>query len=116
MITLLGQKYLSSVDFVVKLNYHFNDGKNDLFIGVGLGGASLKRTGLAKENFNGFGLSLSAYISDRIFFNEHFGILFNLGYSSYYYSDLIFSNNDKVSNLKWDLDGINGGSGIVVKF
>jgi hypothetical protein len=108
--------YLSSVDFAVKLNYHLNEGKNDLFIGIGLGGTSLKRTGLASENFNGLGLSMSVYISDRIFFNKHFGILFNLGYSSYYYSDLNFSNNDKVSNLKWDLDGINVGSGLVVKF
>jgi hypothetical protein len=106
---------LSSVDFAVKLNYHLNEGKNDLFFGVGLGGTSLKRTGLATENFNGLGLSLSAHISDRIFFNEQFGILFNLGYSSYFYSNLIFSNNDKVSNLKWNLDGINVGSGLVVK-
>ena len=112
-------KTVKSVDFLVVCNFHLlNAEKNDLFIGLGLGGSSVnwtfKDTG---EEYSGGGSCFKLYLKDRIFFNEHIGILFNFGYTGYIYNNMKTSSGNAIlDNLKWEVKGVNLGTGLAIKF
>jgi hypothetical protein len=105
-----------SVDFALKFNFHLlNSDKNDLFVGLGIGGSSVNWRDLSGEEFTGTGSIFTLHITDRIFINDNVGILFNLGYTGYNYSK-IESSNDLINwELKWTLKGINFGTGLALK-
>ncbi len=109
---------VKSFDWALKVNYHLlNADKNDLFIGLAVGGSSVKWLDMSGESFTGAGSYASLYITDRIFFNDHIGILFNLGYTAYNYSGLeSSSNNTFIENFEWSLTGVNIGTGLALKF
>jgi hypothetical protein len=75
--------------------------------------------GMAKGGGSNYGISLVP----RIYFGDHVGMFFNVGYAGYNYPHLIFSNNSD-SNLNDDNNmiyklkgnGLNLGLGIVGKF
>jgi len=73
----------------------------------------------------GGGLNYGIALVPRIFFGDHIGIYFNLGYAGYNYANLIFSdkqdsnhNTDNGQDLKYRLsgNGVNIGLGLVGKF
>jgi hypothetical protein len=74
---------------------------------------------IAKDNGLNFGIALVP----RIYFGDHIGMFFNLGYTGYSYPHILFSNNSN-SNLnsnnnelfKIKGNGGNIGIGLVVKF
>jgi hypothetical protein len=106
---------VKSVDFAFKVNYHLsNSDKNDLFVGLALGGSSVNWKDLDGTVLKGGGSYVSLYLSDRLFFSEHFGVLFNLGYTVYNYTEI--TSNDNPSSLKWTLRGLNLGTGLALKF
>lgn len=107
-----------SVDFGLVVNYHLlNSDKNDLFIGIALGGSSVNWKDLSGEEWTGSGSYFSLYIKDRIFFNDNIGIMFNLGYTGYRYSDLESSiDNPFIDKFEWTIRGVNFGTGLAVKF
>lgn len=106
---------VKSVDFAFKVNYHLsNSDKNDLFVGLALGGSSVNWKDLDGTVLKGGGSYVSLYLSDRLFFSEHFGVLFNLGYTVYNYTEI--TSNDNPSSLKWTLRGLNLGTGLAFKF
>ena len=117
--TLNLTKTVKSVDFMIFCNYHLlNSDKNDLFIGMGIGGSrvnwNFKDSG---EEYSGGGSIFKLYIKDRIFFSENFGILFNLGYTGYVYNNMEASNNNAfLEGLKWNVRGVNIGTGLALKF
>ena len=135
------RKYLSSVkgfDFGLKVNYHLlNSEKNDLFVGLGLGASSINWTYGSDLTNNPFGLTsakgsgtyFSLGITDRIFFSDHIGILFNLEYRGYNYSGIVAEGDASDAfaifgitdvnfeqTLDWKLNGVHFGTGIAVKF
>lgn len=129
---------VKSFDFGVKVNYHLlNSEKNDLLIGLGFGMSkvSWKFKNVANNIYglssaSGSGTYLSLGITDRIFFSDHFGILFNLGYRAYSYPEINYEATNSsaaltalgVSDFKftqeldWSLKGIHFGTGIALKF
>jgi hypothetical protein len=112
-------KTVKSVDFMIFCNYHLlNADKNDLFIGLGIGGSNVvwnfKDSGY---EYSGGGSIFKLYIKDRIFFSDNIGILFNLGYTGYVYNNMETSdNNPFLESLKWNVRGVNIGTGLAVKF
>ena len=135
------KKHISSVngfDFGIKVNYHLlNSEKNDLFIGLGIG-ISKVNWKFKTDVTNVFGLSsatgsgtyFSLGITDRIFFSEHFGIMFNLSYKNYRYPEIVYEVGDATASLEalgatdvkfaqeldWKLNGVNAGIGLALKF
>ena len=112
---------VKSVDFAIKFNLHLlNAEKNDLFIGLALGGSSITWNWKDTETqtLKGSGGYASLYITDRIFFSDRFGIFFNLGYTSYNYTNVNSSSstNSTISSLKWSAKGVNLGTGLALKF
>lgn len=110
---------VKSKDFALFVNYHLlNSDKNDLFIGLSLGVSSINWTfDNTNYEYSGRGNLFKFYIKDRIFFSENIGILFNLGYTSYVYNDMESSDNNAIlDDLKWDLSGVNLGTGLALKF
>ena len=109
---------VKSVDFAILVNYHLlNSDKNDLFIGIALGGSSVNWKDLSGEEWTGAGSYFSLYIKDRIFFNDNVGILFNLGYTGYRYSQLESSiDNPWITKFEWTVRGVNFGTGLALKF
>lgn len=118
-VTLNQTKTVKSVDFMIYCNYHLlNSDKNDLFIGMGIGGSNVvwnfKDSG---EEYSGGGSIFKLYIKDRIFFSDNIGILFNLGYTGYVYNNMEASNNNAfLESLKWNVRGVNIGTGLALKF
>ncbi len=73
----------------------------------------------AKANGLGYGISLLP----RIYFGDHIGMFFNLGYMGYNYSNVKYSNNtDSDLNKTWNAkvslkaNGANIGIGLIAKF
>ena len=116
--TLNLTKSVKSVDFMILCNFHLlNSERNDLFIGLGFGGSrvnwNFKDTG---DEYSGGGSLFKLYIKDRIFFNDNVGILFNFGYTGYFYGNMEATNNNPIlENLKWDVRGVNFGTGLALK-
>lgn len=123
---------VTSVDFALKFNFHLLQAeKNDLFVGLALGGSSIKwqwknvnnnnnsnTTTEQIETLTGSGGYSSLYITDRIFFSDRFGIYFNLGYTAYNYTNVTSnsSSNVAINNLNWTAKGFNLGTGLALKF
>lgn len=125
---------VASVDFGFKMNYHLlSSDKNDLFIGLGVGFSSMSIDYVTSANqfidgVSGSGIYFSFGLTDRIFFSDNFGILFNLGYRGYNYSKLTadFSSEadqlftsagiDYSQNFNWKFNGVHIGTGIAIKF
>lgn len=109
---------VKSVDFAIVVNYHLSQSdKNDLFIGIALGGSNVNWKDLSGTELTGTGSVFKLYLSDRLYFSDNIGILFNVGYTAYNYSELTSSDNNAfISSLKWHLGGLNIGTGLAVKF
>lgn len=74
---------------------------------------------LAKSNGTGYGIALVP----RIYFGDHVGMFFNLGYMGYTYPNIKYSNvNDSNLNTTWNVkqslkaNGVNLGIGLIGKF
>lgn len=123
---------VKSFDFGVRVNYHLlNSDKNDLMIGFGLGFSSINwdfntASSSLLENYSGSGGYWTIGITDRIFFSNHIGILFNLSYKNYNYSNLDgdFSSEGQAlvnslgsfkQEFDWKLNGVNVGFGLAFK-
>lgn len=112
-------KSVRSVDFALKFNFHLlNANRNDLFISLGLGGSSINwEFENTSETYSGSGTYFTLGLTDRIFFTDNIGILFNLGYTGYNYNNVkTSSGNPILDNLTWSVKGINFGTGLAVKF
>jgi len=119
---------VKSVDFALKFNFHLLEAeKNDLYVGLALGGSSItwqwkdvdnNNNSSQVETLSGSGSYASLYITDRIFFSDRFGIFFNLGYTVYNYSQVnsSSSSNSVINSLKWNAKGVNIGTGLALKF
>jgi hypothetical protein len=109
---------VKSIDFAILVNYHLlNSDKNDLFIGLSVGSSSVTWLDLSGEGFSGSGSFVSLYIKDRVFFNDNVGILFNFGYTAYNYNQLESTvSNPFITEFKWQLGGVNIGTGLALKF
>lgn len=114
-------KSVKSVDFAIKFNLHLlNAEKNDLFVGLALGTSSITWDwkDIETETLKGSGGYASLYIMDRIFFSDHIGMFFNLGYTTYNYTNVesSTSSNNAINSLKWNAKGVNLGAGLALKF
>ncbi len=60
---------VKSVDFALKFNFHLlNADRNDLFVGLAIGGSSVNWTFKnSSETYSGSGTYFSLYLTDRIF-------------------------------------------------
>lgn len=128
---------VKAIDFGLKFNYHLlNSDRNDLFVGLGVGYSNMSWSFVEKDPTNPFesqsasgsGVYWTVGVTDRIFFTDNIGILFNLNYRGYSYSSIeyeltsdaqqIISNaNATYSNtFKFKLNGVHLGIGLAVKF
>ncbi len=117
-----------SIDADVFADFHLVKSKHfDMPVRVTLGYSNFKYLSndpfdsQAKDNGINYGISLIP----RIFFGQHIGMYFNVGYAGYNYPSMIFSNNtDSNTNdnggqdLKYKLsgNGFNIGLGLIGKF
>lgn len=127
---------VKAYDFGPRLNYHLlNSNRNDLMIGVGIGFSTISwdfnsvdiTNPLEPELASGAGFYWTLGLTDRIFFSDHIGILFNLSYKGYTYSKIeyeltpeaqqILTNANATFNqeFKWQLNGANIGIGLAIK-
>lgn len=125
---------VNAFDFGIRSNYHLlNADKNDLMIGAGIGFSSINWEAESNPNqfidsYSGSGIYWTVALTDRIFFSEHVGILFNLSYRGYFYSALevelspegeeFFSSRGAKfeQELDWTFNGFTIGTGLAVKF
>lgn len=109
---------VNSVDFALLVNYHLlTTEKNDLMIGIGLGGSSVDWVNIDDTELKGTGSYFSLQVKDRLFFGEHIGMFFNLGFTTYRYTNIKnVSNNNTLEGFTWKLSGVNLGTGLAVKF
>jgi hypothetical protein len=118
----------TSFDAGIVLNFHLVKSKRfDMPISVNFGYSSFKYLsndatgGKGKDNGINYGIG----ILPRIYFGDHVGMFFNLGYAGYNYPSIKFSNNTD-SNLNDDNgqdwlykikgSGMNIGIGLIGKF
>ena len=125
---------VNAFEFGIRSNYHLlNSDKNDLMIGVGLGFSGMNWeaepiAGQFIDSYSGSGIYWTVGVTDRIFFSEHIGILFNVAYRGYFYSALetkltaegeaFFeaANVDFTQEIDWTFSGFTVGTGLAVKF
>ena len=128
---------VKAIDFGAKFNYHLlKANKNDLMIGFGIGYSNMTwkfvkqntSNAFESESAGGSGLYWTLGITDRIFFSDNIGMMFNVSYRGYSYSSIeyeltseaeqILSAADaELSNtLKFDMNGVNVGLGLALKF
>ena len=69
------------------------------------------------------GMNLGIMVNPTIYFNDHIGIFFNVGYMGYSYKSISFSDNSDSNlndnnNWKFSLkgNGFNIGGGLALKF
>lgn len=106
------------LDFSLLVNYHLLDSdKNDLMLGLTLGGSNVKWDFEDGSEMKGTGSRFSIYIKDRLLLSENVGLLFQLGYISYNYDEISTSSENSVlENIDWELRGWNIGTGVAIKF
>ncbi len=109
---------VKSVDFSILVNYHMLvTEKNDLMLGLALGGSSVNWINEDDSQFKGTGSYVSLSLKDRLFFGEHVGMIFHLGYTVYNYTNIKnTSNNNFIEGFTWKLNGVNFGTGLALKF
>ncbi|MBL0329145.1 MAG: hypothetical protein IPP64_06950 [Bacteroidetes bacterium] len=139
--TILGTAYaykpkVRSIDFGVNVNFHLVKTKRfDMPICLTMGYSNFKYwqnnpnsnpPGLA-DNGNAMGkdngLNYGIMLVPRIYFGDHVGMFFNIGYMGYNYPSIAFSNNsdsDLNNDDNWEYklkgNGFNLGIGITAKF
>lgn len=116
----------TSFDADLMLNFHLIKSKRfdmPIVLTIGYSNFKIKNNdpinSMAKDNGMNFGIALNP----RIYFGDHIGMFFNVGYVGFAYNSLEFSN-DMDSNLndnhntKFSLkgNGANLGLGLIVKF
>lgn len=125
---------VSSFDVGGKFNYHLlNAEKNDLYLSLGLGFSNMKWSYQAAtanfiESASGSGTYFSLGIADRIYFSDHIGISFNLGYRGYNYSNIeanlssqaetalaAFGVTDYSQSWTFKMTGVHFGMGLAIK-
>jgi len=126
-------KSVKGFDFGLKFNYHIISSKrNDLFVGFGFGISSLSWNAQPQPNqiidgYSGVGSYWNICISDRIFFMDNIGIIFNMSYRGYSYTgleanltsegeDLVKLLDKFEQKIDWTFNGVNVGLGVAVKF
>lgn len=139
--TIFGVAYaykpkVRSVDVGVMVNFHLIKTKRfDMPLCLTLGYSNFKYwqnnpsssfpgqpdngNSMGKDN----GLNYGILLMPKIYFGEHIGMFFNIGYMGYKYPSIAFSNNSDTNlnnddNLEYQLkgNGFNMGIGITVKF
>ena len=106
------------------LGFHFVKSVHfDMPLMFSLGYSKIKYQALDATNgiAQGGGLGYAISILPRIYFGNHFGMFFNLGYAGYNYPNLTLSNNTNVFNtinytFKLKASGANVGLGFMFKF
>lgn len=124
-------KSVTGTDFAIHINFHLlKANRNDLFLTLGLGVSNAKweyqnLSGILLSSASGTGSYVTLGITDRIFFSDHVGMLFNLSYAGYNYKVTPeLSSNAKafIGNLSytWTIDmvlrGVYFGTGLAIKF
>lgn len=118
---------VSGLDEQLLVNLHFVKTKHfDMPLQLTVGYSNLKyRSNDVKASMaKGGGLTYGFALVPRIYFGEHIGMFFNLGYTGFKYPDMKFSDSSNSSlnadsgDLKYNLSasGVNAGLGLVVKF
>jgi len=118
----------TSIDAGLVLNFHLIKSRRfDMPISLSIGYSNFKfmandaNDGIAKDNGMFYGIGLVP----RIYFGDHIGMFFNLGYAGYNYPSVQFSDkNNSNINTKDDKDwkyklkgnGANIGIGLIGKF
>lgn len=130
------QPKVYGVDADLLVNFHLVKSKRfDMPICLSIGYSSITykannpntNPGWLPDNGNamakGSGLNYGISLVPRIYFGDHVGMFFNIGYAGYNYPGLIFSNNsdsniNDENNMVYKLkgNGLNLGLGIVGKF
>jgi hypothetical protein len=139
--TIFGTAYtykpkVRSVDFGLNVNFHLVKTKRfDMPICVTLGYSNFKYwQNNPNSNFPGLpdnggamgkdnGMNFGILLVPKIYFSDHVGMYFNIGYMGYKYPSIAFSNNSDAdlnndNNWKYTLkgNGFNIGVGIAAKF
>ena len=126
---------VKGVDFLINFNFHLlKANRNDLFLTLGLGVSNAEwdyntLPGIFLSSASGKGNYFTIGITDRIFFSDHFGILFNLSYAGYKYDltyELTEESKTALSGLgafggysidsELILRGVYFGTGLALKF
>ena len=109
---------VKSVDIAFLVNYHLLESeKNDLMVGLLIGTSGAKWNFEDGNKMTGSGTKFGIYAKDRIFFGEHIGILFQVGYLKYVYKEINTSNDNAIlERIDWDLSGWSVGTGLALKF
>jgi hypothetical protein len=116
----------TGMDADLMLNFHLIKSRRfDMPIVVTVGYSNLKIqsndpwNSMAKDDGLNFGLALNP----RIYFGDHIGMFFNVGYAGFNYNSLQYSNDldsnlNDTNNYKLQLkgNGANLGLGLIVKF
>jgi hypothetical protein len=106
------------------LNFHFVKTKHfDMPLQFAFGYSHVKYQTLNASNgiAEGGGLNYGISLVPRIYFGNHIGMFFNVGYASYNYPNLVLTDNSGIFNtldytFKLKANGFNLGIGLVAKF
>lgn len=126
-------KSVAETDFAIHVNFHLLKAeRNDLFLTLGLGISNAKWQyhdvpGFLLSSASGSGSYFTLGITDRIFFSDHIGVLFNLSYAGFNYRGVTpeLSSTGKAITavvpsyslkLDFELKGVYFGTGLAVKF
>lgn len=128
---------VKAFDVGAKFNYHLlNSDKNDLMIGIGIGYSNMSwkfiptdvTNPFESESAGGSGVYWTIGVTDRIFFTDNIGILFNLNYRGYSYSNIEYELTSEANQiltaadaeysnkLVFNMNGVHFGLGLAVKF
>lgn len=115
-----------SIDGDIMLNFHFIKSPHfdmPLCVTVGYSGFSYLTNDAAGDKAKDDGVNFGLALNPRIYFGDHVGMFFNLGYMGYKYPSVLFSNNsnsdlNSSNNETFWLkgSGINFGLGLICKF
>lgn len=117
---------VSSFDVDGLVNLHFVKTKRfdmPLCIAVGYSNFTYKSLDSLESKAKDGGLNMAISIAPRIYFGEHVGMYFDLGYAAYSYPSMTFSNSmdsnvNQTNNQKFALKGkgVTFGLGLMFKF
>lgn len=117
---------VSSFDVDALVNLHFVKSKHfdmPLCIAVGYSNFTYKSLDSLESKAKDGGLNMAISVAPRIYFGEHVGMYFDLGYAAYSYPSMTFSNSiegnvNNTNNHKFALKGKGAtfGLGLMFKF